>query len=126
MTRKNFTLTTIKQRLEHCKWQCEWTEDGKRCSTIVTKGRFEADHHLEDRLGGKPTFENCKILCTDHHKIKTAQNSGLIAKVRRQEAKDLRVVPPSPNPVAQRPKPERVSKLPVPGVTALARRIREG
>ena len=132
VTRKNFPLSTIKARLDHAGWQCELIieEEGKercRCPAIVSKGKFQADHHLEDFLGGKPTFENCRILCIEHHAEKTARNAAMIAKVRRQEAKDMRVkiVPSrpmqSPPPTRTEKTAKRVPKPPVQGLSGLAR-----
>jgi len=95
MPRQNFSLKTIKERLAYCGWQCEGKlEDGSRCLTTVSKGRFQCDHHLADNLGGKPVFENARILCIPCHKAKTAQDMKIIAKSKRVEAKELRVIRP--------------------------------
>jgi HNH endonuclease len=113
MTRKNFTLTTIKERLEHCGWQCEAKlEDGARCPAIVSKGKFECHHFLEDYLGGKPTFENARIYCKPCHAAVTSKQAPVLAKVRRQEAKDMRVkiVPYRPMQSAPMPTTERAAK----------------
>jgi HNH endonuclease len=89
--RNEFSEATIRDRLEHCGWQCEHKlEDGKRCCAPVQKGRFVADHHLPDRMGGKNTFENCRILCIQCNAIKTAIDQGKIGHQRRVEKKDLR------------------------------------
>lgn len=91
-TRRNFSLATIKARLEYAGWQCEGRiADGSRCKTIVQKGRFRCDHVIPDRMGGKPTFENAQILCLLCDGIKTPMDLTAIGKVRRQEAADFRV-----------------------------------
>lgn len=91
-TRRNFSLATIKARLEFAGWQCEGRlEDGSRCKTIVQKGRFRCDHVIPDRMGGKPTFENAQILCLLCDGIKTPADLTRIGKLRRQEAADFRV-----------------------------------
>lgn len=91
MKRRNFSEKTIRDRLEYCGWQCEtMLENGERCKVIVNKGRFHADHNISDRLGGKPTFENCRIRCVPCHAEKTAHEAPQFAKMRRIEKKDLR------------------------------------
>ncbi|REF83287.1 HNH endonuclease [Methylovirgula ligni] len=98
--RCNFSLSTIKRRLEYCGWRCEGKlPDGRRCPTIVTKGRFRCDHVIPDRLGGKPTFENAQILCLQCDGVKTPRDLAQIGKARRQEVADYRVKPRSSRPL---------------------------
>lgn len=92
MTKRNeFSEATIRDRLEYCGWRCEHKlESGMVCNAPVQKGRFIADHHLPDRMGGKPTLENCRILCLPCNAVKTAIDQGNIGHQRRVEKKDLR------------------------------------
>jgi 5-methylcytosine-specific restriction enzyme A len=48
--------------------------------------RWHYDHIIPDGLGGKPTVENCKLLCLPCHATKTAQDVADIAKAKRREA----------------------------------------
>ncbi len=98
--RRNFSLRTIKARLEYCGWQCEGKlPGGQRCPTIVTKGRFRCDHVIPDRLGGKPTFDNAQILFLQCDGLKTPRDLAQIGKARRQETADYRVKPYSQRPL---------------------------
>jgi HNH endonuclease len=92
VTRRNFSMSTIKARLEYCGWQCEGKlPDGSRCPTIVSKGRFRCDHVLPDWLGGDNSFENSQILCLACDGVKTPKDQSNIAKVKRQECADYRM-----------------------------------
>src|SRR5437762_993334 len=54
--------------------QCEWVENGRRCSKGEPKHRLFADHVTELRDGGA-AFDprNGQALCGAHHTIKTAR-----------------------------------------------------
>lgn len=43
----------------------------------------EYDHDLPVALGGESTLENCRLLCSVHHAIKTAADVKAIAKADR-------------------------------------------
>ncbi len=98
--RRNFSLRTIKARLEYCGWQCEGIlPGGQRCPTIVTKGRFRCDHVIPDRLNGEPIFENAQILCLQCDAVKTPRDLVRIGKARRQEIGDYRAKTPTQRPL---------------------------
>lgn len=99
-TRQNFSLQTIKARLEHCGWRCEGKlPDGSRCLTIVTKGRFRCDHVVPDALGGTATFGNAQILCLQCDGVKTPRDLVRIAKAKRLEVAEFRAKPKSLRPL---------------------------
>lgn len=88
MTRRNFTLAVKKRRLAYATGK-----DGvircEGCGDQVRRGKYEFDHHLADWLGGKPTFENCRLLCKEKcHKSKSSTDKKLSAKSNRVQAKD--------------------------------------
>lgn len=48
------------------------------------KAGAEYDHVLPAALGGEPTLANCRAICTDCHKAKTADDVNRIRKADRQ------------------------------------------
>ena len=53
-------------------------------------GKFRYDHTLPDWLGGEPTLENCKVLCSSCDSEKTYQGDvPRIAKAKRQRARHI-------------------------------------
>lgn len=58
--------------------------EGEGCGARLTVGKYHYDHDLADDLGGEPVLENCRVLCTPCHKVKTRMHDmPLIAKGRR-------------------------------------------
>lgn len=58
--------------------------EGEKCGAKLTVGKFHYDHDIADGLGGEPTLENCKVLCTGCHSVKTRkQDVPAIAKTKR-------------------------------------------
>jgi 5-methylcytosine-specific restriction protein A len=53
--------------------------------------RWHYDHDNPDGLTGKPTLENCKLLCLPCHAKKTAEDVAAIAQAKRREAAHLGV-----------------------------------
>lgn len=102
MTRRNFTLAVKKQRLAYVTG-----EDGvvrcEGCGEIVRRGQYEFDHHLADWLGGKPTFDNCRVLCKAKcHQRKTALDKKLSAKSARVQAAEIGAALPTARPLQSR------------------------
>lgn len=50
---------------------------------------FEIDHIIPDRLNGKPTLDNARVLCRPCHVEKTALDRQDIAKNNRMEERNL-------------------------------------
>lgn len=103
MPRQEFPKAVKVARLRHA------TKDGitycEGCGVLVKPGEFAFDHDNPDGLTGKPTFENCRVLCEAVcHKIKTKKDKGNIAKAVRREAKDLGVKQPKQKIAAPPPK----------------------
>jgi 5-methylcytosine-specific restriction protein A len=79
-SRKEFPVSVKKRRLKHCQDEhgvrrCEYVdrETGIKCDSVLVVGRFHFDHDQADGLGGEPTFENCRVVCTPCHTIKTVK-----------------------------------------------------
>ncbi len=53
--------------------------------------RWHYDHVIPDGMNGKPTLENCKLLCLPCHAEKTAKDVADIAEAKRREAAHLGV-----------------------------------
>jgi 5-methylcytosine-specific restriction endonuclease McrA len=78
--RKEFSKQTKRDAFLRANGCCE----GESCGARLTIGKFHYDHSIADGLGGDPTLENCQVLCTPCHKIKTAtQDVPAIAKTKR-------------------------------------------
>lgn len=60
------------------------------CTVRLSVGKFAYDHIIPDQLGGEPTIENCRVLCSACHGVKTfTADVPAIAKAKRREAKHL-------------------------------------
>jgi 5-methylcytosine-specific restriction endonuclease McrA len=53
------------------------------CDTKLQRGRFTYDHVIPDWTGGKPTLENCQVICRECDRAKTKKDAGNIAKSKR-------------------------------------------
>jgi 5-methylcytosine-specific restriction protein A len=85
MSRREFTKRIKLERWQHAKGKCEGC--GIPCSAATG---FHYDHDLADALGGEPTFENCRLLCTNCHGAKTGQRDiPAIAKSNRTRNRHL-------------------------------------
>lgn len=84
MARREFTAAVKVARFKHCGRKCEG------CGAHLTVGKFAYDHDDADGLTGKPTFENCRVLCLGCHSVKTRTiDIPRIAKAKRREARHL-------------------------------------
>jgi hypothetical protein len=86
MPRQEFSRKVRRERLEYVMANGGLCEGG--CGTKLQRGRYEFDHDLEDWEGGKPTFENCRVLCKGPgtmrcHEAKTARKAKERAKSNR-------------------------------------------
>jgi 5-methylcytosine-specific restriction endonuclease McrA len=60
------------------------------CGAHLYVGKFHFDHRIPDAMGGKPTLDNCDVLCRACHSIKTrTKDIPAIAKVKRIHAKHI-------------------------------------
>lgn len=96
--RNNFSRETKRQAWERAHGMCEWFRlndamvpgfEGFRVPCIADLGpvgNIFYEHIIPDRMGGKPTLDNCAVLCRNCWKIKTAKyDQPKVAKTRRQE-----------------------------------------
>jgi 5-methylcytosine-specific restriction protein A len=67
MSRSEFSAQVRKDAWKRCKERCE----AKGCGIKLQVGHYEFDHVIPDGLRGKPTLENCAVLCSAHHSVKT-------------------------------------------------------
>jgi hypothetical protein len=119
LTRQNFSKRILAERFAFAGGRCEWVEPETkiRCNTVLIPGRWNGDHCNPDGLTGQPTFENCRALCLDHHKLKTADDVARIAKAKRLEAAHVGAEPEPERPTGFRPKKTREEfKDPFPGL----------
>ncbi|MCX4196700.1 HNH endonuclease [Methylobacterium organophilum] len=64
---------------------CEGLVEGQPCGCRLTVGKFAYDHRIPDWMGGEATLENCQVLCTPCHTVKTRQDAADRAKAKRRE-----------------------------------------
>lgn len=83
-----------------------WNRCGGNCEGCGAKlyhGKYQFDHERPDGLGGEPTLENCRVLCTACHGAKThGEDRPRMAKADRQRAKHLGLYPPTKRPLKSR------------------------
>lgn len=75
-----------------------WERAGGHCEECLARivARPEYDHVLPDWLGGEPSLENCKVLCSKCHRLKTStEDVPRIAKTKRTQRKALNAWPKS-------------------------------
>lgn len=83
--RREFPKKVKQQRWEHCNGKCEGS-----CGRVLRTGHIHYDHDIPDAMGGEPTFENCRVLCTECHGAKTGQRDiPTIAKSNRVRDRHL-------------------------------------
>ena len=84
MSRTEFSAKVRKAAWERCKGFCEG------CTAKLFPGRFNYDHDKPDGLDGEATLENCKVLCTNCHHIKTTTvDRPIMQKADNIKAKHL-------------------------------------
>ena len=66
------------------------------CGRRLLTGDFHYDHIVPDALDGKPTLDNCAVLCRSCHKLKTTvEDVPRIAKAKRNFNKARGIRKPS-------------------------------
>lgn len=81
MTRRNFPDKIKLQAFHRANGKCE------ECGQKVL-GRAQYDHVIPDALGGEPTLDNCRVLCSKCHRLKTSSvDVPAISKAKRIEMK---------------------------------------
>lgn len=87
-----------------------WDAAGGHCQECLARiiGRPEYDHVLPDALGGEPTLDNCRVLCSKCHRLKTSgEDVPRIAKTKRTKRKAVNAWPKSSRPLQSRGFPKR-------------------
>jgi 5-methylcytosine-specific restriction enzyme A len=77
MSRKEFPAKVKVAAYARSQGHCEG------CGVVLSVGKFHYDHELPDALGGEPTLENCKVLCTPCHTEKTSKED--VPRIRRAD-----------------------------------------
>lgn len=88
----------------------------EKCRAPATK--WQIDHIIADSHGGKPVIENAELICEGCYSVKNPIDTTIAAKIKRQEAKDLRIPSndrPGPRSLKAAPK-DRTYKDPFPGL----------
>lgn len=99
MNRREFPDKVKVAAFQRAKGRCE------ECTARLAVGKFAYDHKIPDALGGEPTLDNCAVLCTACHGIKTPVDVGRIAKAKRMRVKHIdRHVSRNPLPCGRRSK----------------------
>ena len=84
MSRKEFSKKVRLEAYQRSGGNCE------ECSAKLYPGKYDYDHVVPDTMGGLPTLENCRVLCTACHSRKTGtRDAPAIAKSNRVRAKHL-------------------------------------
>lgn len=88
--RREFTSKIREAAWARCAGRCE------KCTAKLLPGKFQYDHDMPDGLGGEPTLENCKVLCSACHDDKTHKHDRpLMAKADRIKKKHFGIKTPS-------------------------------
>jgi len=83
-----------------------WERSAGHCEECMARiiGRPEYDHILPDALGGEPVLENCAVLCSKCHRLKTSTGDvPRIAKAKRQQRKAVGAWPKAKRKIPSRP-----------------------
>lgn len=87
VTRREFPAKVRALAFQRSGGNCE------QCTARLMPGKFRYDHTLPDFLGGEPTLDNCKVLCTSCDGVKTYEGDvPRIAKTKRQLARHIGAV----------------------------------
>lgn len=73
-----------------------WERSGGHCEDCLARiiGRPEYDHRIPDALGGEPVLENCQVLCSKCHRLKTSgEDVPRIAETKRIKRKAVNAWP---------------------------------
>jgi 5-methylcytosine-specific restriction protein A len=97
--RREFTAKTKKAALKRANGECE------KCRQSLVSGRFHFDHDTPDGLSGKPSIENCKVLCLPCHRVKTKADKAIMTKADNVKKRANNLTAPKAR-IAQPPKAE--------------------
>lgn len=104
--RREFSAKVKLEAWKRCRGS-GWQSHCEKCKGRIT-GRPEYDHIVPDGLGGEPTLENCQVLCTKCHRLKThTEDRPAMAKADRQRKSAAGVNRKKPWPNRAFPRPYR-------------------
>ena len=84
MSRREFGSRVREEAWKRCGGRCE------QCKSKLHVGKFHYDHIMPDGLGGKPTLDNCQVLCVGcHHTKTTEEDRPIMEKADRIRKKHL-------------------------------------
>ena len=83
--RTEFSRAVRRAAWDRCSGICE----AGSCFQILVKGRFTYDHIIPDFDGGKPTLDNCQVICRECDRAKTAADQTAIARTRRLADREI-------------------------------------
>lgn len=82
--RREFPAKIMLAAFERAKECCE------KCGCPLRPGKIHYDHVIPDAMGGTPTLDNCQVLCSACHGIKTRTlDVPAIAKTKRVTANHI-------------------------------------
>jgi 5-methylcytosine-specific restriction endonuclease McrA len=93
MSRQEFSKKIQRDAFVRADGRCE------ACGAKLTTGKFAYDHVNPDGLTGRPTLDNCQVLCTACHKAKTAVDVKHIAQAKRRADKQMGIKDPHRRPL---------------------------
>lgn len=94
--RMNFPGRVREAALDRAEGRCEHVDaDGSRCPCALRPRFYEFAHLIADRMGGRPTLDNCAVWCRDCHRAETAREAAAIARQRRVEKREAGTKAPS-------------------------------
>jgi len=94
--RMNFPGRVREAALERAQARCEHVDtEGNRCPCALHPGHYEFAHIVADRMGGRPTLDNCAVWCTPCHRAAYAADAAKIARQRRLEKRERGTQAPS-------------------------------
>lgn len=94
--RMNFPSSVREDALDRAEGRCEHVDaEGNRCPCTLQPNYYDFAHILADRLGGRPTLDNCGVLCRPCHRAEYARDAAAIAHQRRIEKRARGVKSPS-------------------------------
>lgn len=83
--RQNFKKAVREAALDRAKERCEGElPNGTRCPCAIPPGGRIFDHVIPDANGGRPTLDNCQVLCLACDRAKYAADRRAIDRTRRQ------------------------------------------
>ena len=100
--RREFPTKVKLAAWERCGGFCEC------CRAKIAGRKPEYDHILPDALGGEPTLDNCRVMCSKCHRLKTSgEDVPRIAKTKRTKRKAVNAWPKASRPIQSRGFPRR-------------------